>query len=85
MQEELEGGAAAAANCTGGWRWPAVAPKGEKSENDDDKGFIAKARQRGSDTRWTTAHAEQEVVTAGAPRSGSKITDDGGRWLHAVG
>jgi hypothetical protein len=56
-----------------------VAPKGEKGENNDDKGFISKARQRGSDTRWTTTHAKQEVVTAGAARSGSKITGDGGR------
>jgi hypothetical protein len=59
--------------------------KGEEKNDDGCAGFIAKVRQRGSDTRWMTAHAEQEVATTATPRSGSKITGDGGRWRPAVG
>jgi hypothetical protein len=48
-------------------------------------GLIAEARQQGSDTQLMPAHAEQEVVTAGAPRSRSKIAGDSGRWSSAIG
>jgi hypothetical protein len=63
----------------------AVANRRGKVRTMAGMGFIARQEWSQGDTRWTTAHAEQEVATAGAPRSGSKITGDGGRWRPVVG
>jgi hypothetical protein len=57
------------------WRWRKQRRK--KRERWWRSGFIAEARQRGSDTRWATAHAEQEVATAGAPKSRPKAAGIG--------